>query len=185
MIKWPKAPLHEGRANSMDEEQGKELPEVKKESTLQKTLIGIFLAAVVLTTIPIYKDSAISIFLLIYGIGSIAEYLKIGPVVDSKYKFKYSYLTLFGIIYIPLTFILIEGILKQIGWQWAIFLAGNCYIADAGAFFFGTFLTKRLPWEAHVILPEANKKKTWEALVLGGLPLTLFFCLFVIYPHMP
>lgn len=153
-----------------------------KYPTSSKIIIGSLLAADAVTSVIYYKYAAISWWLNIFGIGAAFEwFFNIGPKLDRKRGYKLNYCTFAGTLLIYASFQLLSMIIHHVGWQLAIFVAGCGYIPDGGSYLFGTLIMKPFkikPWKIH----EASPKKSWQALIFGGLPASLFFNLKFIYP---
>uniref|UniRef100_A0A7C4R2U1 Phosphatidate cytidylyltransferase n=1 Tax=candidate division CPR3 bacterium TaxID=2268181 RepID=A0A7C4R2U1_UNCC3 len=153
-------------------------------SIISKITLGIILATCLYFSIQNYKYFATSIWLNIFGIGAATEwFFNIGPKLDRFYRFRHNHCTFAGSFIIFACLNTTSTILHQIGYQWAIFIAGVCYIPDAGAYLIGNLIIKPLKLKTTMINP-ASPKKSWEAL-LGSIPISLFFNLYFIYPQMP
>lgn len=149
----------------------------------EKVRDGFLLAIPLFIFVPIWKD--LGAFALIVAFGAIAtwEFAKnIGPNISNSLDWKFC--LVFGgmFIFVPLS--LLALVIKNVGWEWAFFIAANCYGGDIGAFLFGSLFVKKLPWKRHMI-STASPNKSWEALVFGGIPFAYIMCILIFYPIMP
>jgi len=149
-----------------------------------KITMGIIMLAIFIATVIPFKTTAVLAHIVFYGLAGALEYILIlSPRIR---KFNKGTLWEVPVRPVPSIFIstvcilmpmaLLALMIYRFGWISVFLIAGNPYLTDTGAFFFGSFFAKKIPWKLHKINERISPNKTWEALILGGVPMSLVGC---------
>ncbi|HRY60210.1 MAG TPA: phosphatidate cytidylyltransferase [Patescibacteria group bacterium] len=173
-----------------------------KDSFVNKLKIGLALGLGVIFSVIYLRMIAVIGWIVVFGTGATYEYVRLlAPKIAKNMTlsnsrnilferiFDWKSNLVFGGTFIFAPLLLLAMIIGRSGWPWAIFIAGNCYLTDAGGAIFGKFIAPRWKGNLHKINEKISPKKSWEALVFGGVTLALAGCAIIYfvmqYFHVP